>query len=402
MDSTVVCPLAGLVAQHLRDARTDLTSRWLARISERVALDPTRVFPSDDPLDHMPILIDGVADYVAEPALAIGADAAVMLKARELGALRHAQGFDEYEILKEFEIFGSILFAFLSRTVDALPPASIRGELATCCQRLFHAVTLIQQAALVQFHQLMRARVAEREQRLRLFSRALSHEVRNQVGAALGAGELLAGQLVTEPKRLQLAGIVVRNLTGTRVVLDNLLELTRLADSDARHQRHVRLPEAAAEAARELRDAAQSAGVDVQIDDRLPNVEVSAAAVELCLTNLLSNATKYADPAQAHCWVRVTGHVVGHRPGVAGQVVVEVHDNGLGVPPDDRPRLFERHFRAQAEQSARIRGTGLGLSIVRETVEALGCRAWAEFPEHGSIFCFTLPCRRASDATPEG
>ena len=66
-----------------------------------------------------------------------------------------------------------------------------------------------------------------------------------------------------------------------------------------------------------------------------------------------------------------------------------------------RPRtglhLFERLFSAQAEQSARIRGTGMGLSIVRETVESLGGRVWAEFPPEGSVFAFTLPSRRAMD-----
>jgi signal transduction histidine kinase len=46
-----------------------------------------------------------------------------------------------------------------------------------------------------------------------------------------------------------------------------------------------------------------------------------------------------------------------------------------------------------------IEGTGLGLSIIRDTVGGLGGRAWAEFPEAGSLFAFSLPCRREADAT---
>jgi Signal transduction histidine kinase len=49
-----------------------------------------------------------------------------------------------------------------------------------------------------------------------------------------------------------------------------------------------------------------------------------------------------------------------------------------------------------------VEGTGLGLSIVRETVEALGGRVWAEFPERGSVFAFAIPCRRTADVASMG
>jgi signal transduction histidine kinase len=391
------CPLASELARRMREARTDLTARWLARISDRVNLAPGRIFPTDDLLDHMPLLIDGIADSIAEPAHVVRGESAVVDRARELGALRHAQGFDEYEILKEFEIFGGILFTFFARTVDDISEPCTKGELAVCCHRLFQAIAVIEQTTAARFHQLMRARVAEREQRLRLFNRALSHELRNQIGAALGAGEILAATEVTTEKRRQLADIVVRNLSVMRVTLDNLLELTRVGESDVRQQRHVRLPEAATEAARSLRESAHAAGVELHVADDLPDVEVSAAAVELCLTNLLSNAIKYADPDKVERWVEVSGEARLGEGVEAGQAVVTVRDNGLGVPDADRTHLFERLFRARSEQSARIRGTGMGLSIVRETVEALGGRIWAEFPSEGSVFSFTLPSRRAMD-----
>lgn len=391
------CPLSLELARRLREARTELTARWLARISDRVNLAPGRIFPTDDLLDHMPLLVDGIADSIAEPAHAVRGESGVVDRARELGALRHAQGFDEYEILKEFEIFGGILFAFFARTIDDIEQPCTKAELMACCHRLFQAISVIEQTTAARFHQLMRARVAEREQRLRLFNRALSHELRNQIGAALGAGEILAVTDVTSEKRQQLADIVVRNLSTMRGTLDNLLELTRVGESDARQQRHVRLPEAAIEAARSLRESAHAAGVELHVAEDLPDVEVSAAAVELCLTNLLSNAIKYADPGKDERWVEVSGQIqLGDGP-ESGQALVTVRDNGLGVPDADRAHLFERLFRARSEQSARIRGTGMGLSIVRETVEALGGRIWAEFPSEGTVFVFTLPSRRAMD-----
>jgi len=82
------------------------------------------------------------------------------------------------------------------------------------------------------------------------------------------------------------------------------------------------------------------------------------------------------------------------------EVVVEVRDNGRGVPPEKRERLFERYYRAGADAESDIEGTGLGLSIVRETIEALDGRTWAEFTPDESIFAFTLPSRRVGERTP--
>jgi signal transduction histidine kinase len=79
--------------------------------------------------------------------------------------------------------------------------------------------------------------------------------------------------------------------------------------------------------------------------------------------------------------------------------VVEVRDNGLGVPEAKRAELFRRFFRAHEDINSDIQGTGLGLSIVRDTVTSLGGRAWAEFGEDGTAFFFTMPNRRAEDET---
>jgi signal transduction histidine kinase len=78
--------------------------------------------------------------------------------------------------------------------------------------------------------------------------------------------------------------------------------------------------------------------------------------------------------------------------------VIRVHDNGIGVRADKREQLFQEFYRAHDETVTDADGTGLGLSIVRETVESIGGRAWAEFPrESGSIFAFAIPARRSDD-----
>jgi signal transduction histidine kinase len=185
-------------------------------------------------------------------------------------------------------------------------------------------------------------------------------------------------------------------MESMRVALDNLLELTRLS-SDSRQQRHVLLPRAAAEVVRQLRELARSRQTAVRVHPDLPEVEVNAAAVELCLMNYLSNALKYADSGTGERWVEISGRIQPASPDAPAYVVIEVTDNGLGVPAQHRDKLFQRFFRAGVDSAAGVEGTGLGLSIVREAVEALGGRAWAEFPDGKSVFAFSLPTRRATD-----
>lgn len=391
------CPLAPILAERMREARLDIINRWLTRISERVELDPNSVFPSEELLDHVPVLVDGIASCLENPSLSIGADAPVIAKAMELGALRHSQGFDEYQILKEFEILGGVMFAFLTRTVRELEEPCENADLLVCAHRLFNAITVIQQATITHFQVLLRERVKEREERLRGFNQALSHEMKNRLGATMGAAEILEqGEVGSPEERRQILQVLVRNLSSMRATIDNLVELSRL-DHDARQARHVPLRSAVAESARQLRSFGEQNGVRIDIAEDFPGVEVAAAAVELCLTNLISNALKYHDKAKSDRWVRIEAEIERDAEGPP-RVVIRVADNGLGVPHDERSRLFERFFRASHEDAGEIEGTGLGLSIVRQTAKALGGSAWAEFSEEESIFAFSIPCRRSSDA----
>ncbi|HMG00014.1 MAG TPA: HAMP domain-containing sensor histidine kinase [Gemmatimonadaceae bacterium] len=390
------CTLAKALADEMRSNREELTHRWLGRISARVTLDPNRIFPTDALLDHVPLLILGIADYIENPGRVILSEVPVVAKAMELGELRFSQGFDEYEVLKEYEIFGGILFSFLSRVVDDIEEPCSRGELLACAHRLFLAVALIQQATLTHYLSLVKERLNEREQRLRGFNRALSHEMGNLIGTIAGAAEILELGAVSPEQHRIMTSMIVRNSANMKVTLTNLVELSRV-DENARQSRHIALPNAAAEVARQLRESARAHGVEIRLADDLPAIDVSAAAFELCLSNLLANAIKYSDPSKDKRWVEVRARVTGSDDAARAETVVEVHDNGLGVPETKRANLFERFFRAHEDSNGAIAGTGLGLSIVRETITSLGGRAWADFRDDGTTFFFTMPNRRAED-----
>ena len=127
--------LAVRLAARLRSARTELVSRWLDRIIARVSIAPSRVFPTDELLNHVPILVDGIADYLEHGETAVDGPVPLDAKAMELGELRHSQGFDAYEILKEHELLANVLYSFMRDVLPELEPAPA-VDVAFCWQRV--------------------------------------------------------------------------------------------------------------------------------------------------------------------------------------------------------------------------------------------------------------------------
>ncbi len=113
------------------------------------------------------------------------------------------------------------------------------------------------------------------------------------------------------------------------------------------------------------------------------------------LRNLLSNAFKYS-PTDSPISIDASlyGDVVqANHP--APEVCISVKDTGLGIPPEDIPRLFGQFVRLKRDVSGKVRGTGLGLYVSKQLVEAMGGRIWVVstgVSGEGSCFRFTLPC----------
>ena len=388
--------LAGILSDRLRTAKQELVTQWLDRISARVAISTKRVFPTHELLNHVPLLIEGIAGYLKRPERDLDAKAPVVAKAMELGALRHEQGFDAYEILKEYEMLGEIIFAFLTDSADAVPGEHARRDFLVCWQRIAQAMELIRQATMSHFLRLSDAQVNERENRLRKFNRSVAHELKNKINAISAASAALSEEWVAQSERKEFEDIITKNAQGLEKALANLESLSR-SQSDSRHCRNVLLPEAATEAVRELSDAAKARNVNVRIADDLPPIEVDAAVVELALMNYVSNGIKYSDSGKQERWVSISAALEAPNTEHDREVVVRVTDNGIGIPADRREKLFREFYRAH-DETVTAAGTGLGLSIVREAVETIGGRAWAEFPaDVGSVFAFSVPARRSDD-----
>jgi signal transduction histidine kinase len=394
-------PFRSKLANALRNSREEIVTRWLERITARVTLDANQVFPTDELLNHVPLLLDGVADFVERDDADLDGSVPVTAKAMELGALRHKQGFDAYEILKEHEILAGIVYStlrpFALQSIADHEPA----EALDCWERVSQAIDLIRQATVTHFLRLAGEKVSERESRLRRFNRMVAHELKNRVGALRGAVHMLREPWLDNEQEQRFQQMTIENTEGLQHLLANLESLSRL-ETDARQRKNVLLPQAAAEAVRQTRDVATLRQVEVRISDDLPAVEVDAAAIELCLTNLISNSIKYCDSRKDVRWVEISGELLYPAQPI-GELIVRVRDNGIGVPENARARLFQQFYRAHDQTVSDAEGSGLGLSLVRETAEALGGRAWAEFPnEGGLVVAFSLPSRREDDAAAAG
>jgi signal transduction histidine kinase len=81
------------------------------------------------------------------------------------------------------------------------------------------------------------------------------------------------------------------------------------------------------------------------------------------------------------------------------EVLVKVQDNGIGIPAEALPHIFEEFYRADNVKAEAVEGTGLGLSIVSQILNTHGGKIWVESEQgKGTTFSFTLPVAGESDA----
>ena len=136
---------------------------------------------------------------------------------------------------------------------------------------------------------------------------------------------------------------------------------------------------------------AEARGIGLEMRDLLPEgqpcrVALSATDTTLIVNNLIDNAIAYTDEGSVSLRISVEG----------GTAVLVVADTGIGIPPSDQERVFERFYRVDTARSRASGGTGLGLALVRHAVERGGGVELSSQVGVGSTFVVTLPIASAS------
>jgi two-component system phosphate regulon sensor histidine kinase PhoR len=134
----------------------------------------------------------------------------------------------------------------------------------------------------------------------------------------------------------------------------------------------------------------------------LPSLAGDEGRLVQVLTNLLDNAIKYT-PAGGT--ITVGGRLVsesGLDQAADHMIELSVADTGIGIPEEDRPRVFERFYRVDKARSRELGGTGLGLAIVKHIVEGHGGLVWVEANHpQGSRFVVRLPAGSRNVRLPQ-
>ncbi len=235
----------------------------------------------------------------------------------------------------------------------------------------------------------------ERERRFRADA---AHELLTPVTAARSEIDVALRRERDPEGYREVLGRLDRHVDRMGGLVSDLLALSRAETSQTPSDETVDLSALAARLAERLAPVADAKGVSLD-HDLSPGVVAAADAadVELALENLLDNAVKYTPPGG-----RVTLRV--QRDG--GHAVALVADTGVGFSDAERERLFERFYRADAQEVQREVGSGLGLAIAQRLAERQGGRVTAdsEGPNRGSTFVLRLPGdgSPSSDASADG
>ena len=134
-----------------------------------------------------------------------------------------------------------------------------------------------------------------------------------------------------------------------------------------------------------LRPQAETKAIRLELhaEDAMPDVPVDRTAIADVLENLLDNAIKYSPPDTC---VTLTTRCAD------GQVHIDVCDQGIGIEPDERARIFDKFYRGRRGDQHDVRGTGLGLALVKAVVEAHnGTIEVTSTPGAGSCFSLRFP-----------
>jgi len=242
--------------------------------------------------------------------------------------------------------------------------------------------------AIAVFHDI--TRLKELEKIRQDFVANVSHELRTPLTTIKGYAETLLDGALKEEVAFQFVQVIKRHSDRLAKIVEDLLALSKIESRELQlKMESFHLAELIHDVIDVLKETAGRKKISISQQEVPPllTVEADRNSLEQVLTNLLDNAIKYG---------REEGRItISAREIDEKEIQVSVQDDGMGIPREDLPRIFERFYRVDKGRSQDLGGTGLGLSIVKHIIQAHGGRVWAESQlRKGATFYFTLPKRK--------
>ncbi len=225
------------------------------------------------------------------------------------------------------------------------------------------------------------------------FISTVSHELRTPLTSLRAAlGLLTGGALTTRPEKLQqMLDIATGNTDRLVRLVNDILDLERIGSGKAElHYTMCSADDLLRRAASLQQTRAPKAQLRITFNAANGvNVWADPDRILQTLTNLISNAIKFSPPGTE---IHLTARGIDEN-----EALIEVRDQGRGIPDDKLENIFDRFHQVDASDSRAMGGTGLGLAICRSIVTQHGGRIWATSTlGKGSTFHFTLPTRPSS------
>jgi two-component system phosphate regulon sensor histidine kinase PhoR len=237
-------------------------------------------------------------------------------------------------------------------------------------------------------------RLATLEKTRREFVANVSHELRTPLTLIKGCVETLLEGGKDDPEvSSRFLQTIKKHSDRLNFLIEDLLTISKLESGETKlNLEKLNLKKIVQEVIDDLQDQAEAKSVAIynKIEESL-SVMASPERLKQVFYNLIDNAIKYG---------RIDGNIWITAESDEANVKIMVKDDGPGIPPEARERIFERFFRVDKARSREQGGTGLGLSIVKHIVQAHGGKVWVESQfGKGATFCFTLPMRSETDLT---
>jgi PAS domain S-box-containing protein len=271
-------------------------------------------------------------------------------------------------------------------TGERVPPAEATLVGKNGARDILLGVTPMREGYLLNFSDITRLKEVDRLKSS--FVANVSHELRAPLASIKAYTELLLDNLEGEDEQLRcrFLSIIDQEADWLAELINDLLDLSRLeSEQYAVRQNYLSLNEIIAGVVALLDHQIQRRGVEVnlKIPDDLPLLLADKELLTILIRNLISNAVKFSlEGGQVDLTACQSGD----------SLVVEVTDQGIGIPPEDLPRLFTKFYRSSLAKESGIRGTGLGLALVKEAVELHhGAVEVTSEPGVGTRLTVTLP-----------
>ena len=198
------------------------------------------------------------------------------------------------------------------------------------------------------------------ERNRREFTANVSHELKTPLQGIIGSAELLENGMVKQEDVPRFVGHIRAEAQRLVTLIGDIIRLSQLDEGEPMPTEPVELLAVAREVAENLRSAAETRNVTVEVTGTPATVSGVRRLLYEIVLNLCDNAIKYNTEG---------GRVEVEVAQDGGTAAVTVRDTGIGIPPEHQSRVFERFYRVDKSHSKASGGTGLGLSIVKHAVQ---------------------------------